>query len=438
VITEKGYRMTRKSPGLSHVRFNFVVGVLHGVFYRTGMAFSEPTSVLPVFLNHFTGSLTLIGVFSALIQGGGVLPQLFVANRLEGRRRKKPVLVSAIWVRAGAWGVLGLLTYFWGSRDPAAVLVALVVLLFLFSFAGGVAAVPFNDLWGKALPATLRGRFFGHRQLWGGAMALGAAYVVKRVLEDPNLSFPNNYGLLFLLSFAFLVVSYIALSSVREPEGETHKSARKLSVFLRQSLRMAWEDRDFGWLLASRIAIGFGGFALPFYVLYGKHELGMPAGQIGFLVGAQVAGGILSNVMWAELSDRVGNRSVIRLSGAMGVLIPLLSLASAFVVGPMLLVVVFALIGCYASGTGIGFTNYLLEIAPAPLRPAYIAVSGTVAGISFILPVAGGLVVDLWGYQGAFIITAVVAAVGVLSSLRLRCVRGAAGTRQSTLEEQSV
>ena len=419
--------MELKRPASDQVRFNFVCGLLHGVFYRAGMAFSEPTSVLPVFLTHFTGSLTMIGVFSALIQGGGMLPLLFVANRLERARRKKPVLLVAIWVRAGAWGILGVLVFFWRGGDTTLVLMALLTLLFIFSFAGGVASVPFNDLWAKTLPATLRGRFFGHRQLWGGVMALGAAYVVKCVLGDPDLVFPNNYGLLFLLSFAFLVISYIALSSVREPVGDILETPRKLSVFVDQSLRMIREDRNFGRFLLSRMTIGFSAFALPFYVLYGQQELQMPVERIGLLVGAQVAGAILSNIVWAELSDRVGNRSVIRLTGLVAVLIPGLTLLSTHFFGSSLLVVVFALIGAHASGTGIGFKNYLLEIAPVPLRPAYIAVAGTLAGLLFLLPIAGGFVVDLWGYQAAFAANAVVVTGGLACSWTLKCVRKPAG-----------
>jgi len=415
--------MEVRPPGNSNVRFNFICGLLHGVFYRAGMAFSEPTSVLPVFLSHFTGSLTMIGVFSALIQGGGMLPLLFVANRLERVRRKKPALLVAIWVRAAAWGILGILVFFWRDGDTTLVLIALLTLLFIFSFAGGVASIPFNDLWAKALPATMRGRFFGHRQLWGGVMALGAAYIVKRVLGDPELAFPNNYGLLFLLSFAFLVISYIALSSVREPEGDIIETPRKLSTFLGQSVRMIREDRNFGLFLLSRMTIGFSAFALPFYVLYGQQELQMPAEKIGLLIGAQVAGSILSNIVWAELSDRVGNRSVIMLTGLVAVLIPVLTLISTHVGGSALLVAVFALIGAQISGAGIGFKNYLLEIAPVPLRPAYIAVAGTLAGLLFLLPIAGGFVVDMWGYQAAFAATAVVVAVGLAFSWTLKCVR---------------
>ena len=413
------------------VRHNFAAGLVHGVFYRAGIAFSEPMSVLPVFLNHFTGSLTMIGMFSALMQGGGVLPQIFVARSLEGRPRKKPVLVAAIWVRAAAWGILGLLTYFGAGSNPMIALVALVVLLFIFSFAGGVASVPFTDIWGKALPATLRGRFFGHRQLWGGLMAVGSAWVVKRVLEDPDLSFPGNYGLLFLLSFLFLVISYVGLSSVREPRGEAVSAPRPLGEFLRGSLGLLKRDRDFALLLGTQLALGFGGMAMPFYALYGKNELALPVGEIGYLVGAQVVGSIASNIAWGELSDRVGNRSVIRLTALLGFLVPVTALASGCVLGPRLLIGVFALIGLAGSGAGIGFTNYLLEIAPPAHRPAYVAIDGTVTGLAFALPVVGGVVVDLWGYRAVFALAAAVMGIGAMLALALRCVRGPLETRES-------
>lgn len=414
--------VTSETTRAVHIRFNFAMGLIHGVLFQTGMAFSAPMSVLPVFLSHFTGSLTMIGVFSSLMNAGGVLPQLFVAHRLESRPRKKPVLVVAIWVRAAAWAILGLLAYFCAVRNALIILVALLVLLFTFSFAGGVATIPFTDIWGKALPATLRGRFFGHRQFWGGLMAVGAGYVVKRILGDPSLSFPRNYAFLFLLSFAFIALSYVALSSVREPEGEPHVQPRRLGVFLRQSIRILWEDRNFGWFILSQLAVGFSAFAMPFYVLYGKNELGMAAEQVGVLVGAQMAGAIVSNLVWAPLSDRVGNRIVIMLTAATAAAIPLLALLSS-TVGWTLLVAVFVLIGFSVSGGGIGFRNYLLEIAPEHVRPAYIALQGTLMGFTFAMPVLGGLVVDVYSYQAAFVVTVIALLIGVWLSFKLKPVR---------------
>lgn len=38
----------------TNLRWNFAMGLLHGVFFNGGMAFSNPTTILPVFLNTFT------------------------------------------------------------------------------------------------------------------------------------------------------------------------------------------------------------------------------------------------------------------------------------------------------------------------------------------------------------------------------------------------
>jgi MFS family permease len=228
---------------------------------------------------------------------------------------------------------------------------------------------------------------------------------------------------LFLFSFAFIAVSYIGLSAVREPEGPASDQPRShLRVFLKKSVRLLREDRNFGRFILTQLAIGFGAFSMPFYVLYGKNQLQMAAEQVGILVGSQMAGDILSNLLWAQLSDRVGNRIVIILTAAIAALIPLLALLSG-VVGWRLLIALFVLIGFSTSGGGIGFTNYLLEIAPEHLRPTYIALHGTLLGLTMVLPILGGLVIDMSSYQAAFIITLMVLIVAVSLSLTLKPVR---------------
>jgi len=414
--------MKSEATAPPYIRFNFAAGLVHGIFFSAGMAFSAPLSVLPVFLNHFTGSQALIGVFSALMNAGGVIPQLFVASKLECKPRKKPVLLVAIWVRAAIWLTLGLLAYWCPPDNSAIVLVALLVLLFGFSFSGGVATIPFTDMWGKALPPTVRGRFFGHRQLWGGLLAIGAGYVVKRVLGNADIPFPKNYAILFLLSFAFIAVSYIALSLLREPPSNTTGRSHPLGVFVRKAVPILWRDRNFGLLILTQLAMGFAAFSMPFYVLYGKNQLHMAAEEVGLLVGAQMAGAVVSNLLWAHLSDRVGNRIVIILTAAIAATIPLLALLSSGL-GWRLLIVVFMLIGFSTSGGGIGFTNYLLEIAPEHLRPTYIALQGTSLGLTIVLPILGGALIDVCSYHAAFLVTLGALIIALLLSLRLKPVR---------------
>jgi len=413
---------SKSLDGESMLRFNFAMGLLHGIFFQTGMTFSAPSSVLPLFLQYFTGSQAMIGLLSGLMNAGGVLPQLFAAHKLERMQRKKPVLLVSIWLRAAFWLGLAVLVYFCPSDKPLIALVGLVVLLFGFSFAGGVATIPFSEIWAKTLPLTVRGRFFGHRQLWGGVMAVAAAYLVRRILANTDIKFPQNYALLFFLSFLFISISYVALSCVREPPGTVSAHKPPFGTFIRRSFALLYNDRNLGLLIATQLGVGFTAFALPFYVLYGTNKLSMPAEQVGLLIASQTAGGIVSNLLWARLSDRIGNRIVIILTAAIAAVIPIIALICTYT-GWTLLVVVFFLIGCAISGGGIGFVNYLLEIAPEEVRPTYIALQGTIMGATMVFPIFGGLVIDAWSYPAAFWITAVVSLGGLFLATRLKRAR---------------
>jgi len=77
---------------------------------------------------------------------GSLFPQLFVASRLESKVSKRPVLRIAITVRALCWGLLALITYWFGRSHPLGIILSLLFLLTLFTFMGGIAVVPFYDI----------------------------------------------------------------------------------------------------------------------------------------------------------------------------------------------------------------------------------------------------------------------------------------------------
>ena len=66
---------------------------------------------------------------------------------------------------------------------------------------GGVATIPFMDIWGKAISSTLRGRFFGYRQIFGGVLAVGAGLIVKQILENKKCPFLKILLFYFFLSY---------------------------------------------------------------------------------------------------------------------------------------------------------------------------------------------------------------------------------------------
>jgi len=329
-----------------------------------------------------------------------------------------PVLIGAITTRALCWGSLAIITYLFGKSHPSGIILALFFLLTLFAFMGGIAVVPFQDIWGKAIPSTLRGRFFGYRQLLGGILAIGVGFIVKSILGNKGISFPNNYALLFLLAFLFISISYLALGSVREPIEEVHKNQLNFKDFLKKASGILKSDHNYRKFLGVQILGGAISLALPFYVLYAKDVLSVKLGMVGIFLSAQALGSVLSNVLWAHLSDYIGNKRVIQISIFLGLIAPLIALLIP-TYRPELFILVFVLLGFSIMGQVIGNTNFLLDIAPSKDRPAYVSVRGTLRAPVVVFPLIGGVIVQHISYNFLFIITVLTVCAGFILSFQL-------------------
>jgi len=407
----------------NNIKWNFAMGLIHGILFAAGEAFHNPDTVLPIFLDHFSKSKILIGLSSTLIgRLGGIMsvfPQLLVANRIENKTRKKPLLKFAITIRALSWGLLAFTTYIFNNSYPNLTILFLFITLILHTFMGGIAAIPFFDIWGKSLPSNLRGRFFGYRQLWGGILAIGSGLIVKNILGNNAMKFPYNFALLFFLAFILFSISYIALGSVKEPTEKVYKNQLPFKDFLKKAFLIIKKNSNYKKFIMVEILVGAGGMALPFYVLYLKDVLQINLGTVGMLLSAQMLGSVLSNILWAHLSDFVGNKKVIQISSFAGLMVPIVALMIQFK-SELLYFLLFAIIGFFIAGRTIGKTNYLLDIAPSKDRPIYISLTGTLLFPVSLFPLIGGLILQYISYNMLFIITGIPVLLGFILSFNLK------------------
>jgi len=67
----------------------------------------------------------------------------------------------------------------------------------------------------------------------------------------------------------------------------------------------------------------------------------------------------------------------------------------------------------------VGFMTYMLNMSPGLSRPTYIGFMNTVLVLVSFVPMTGGLLVPLIGYEGIFMISIVSGGVALLTAYRL-------------------
>ena len=381
-----------------YYRRNFVAGLIHGIFFQAAAAFGSIHTVLPAFVALLTPSTVAVGLMAAVEGVGEIVPQMFTAYLIEDRPRKKPYLLAIITVRWISWAVIAFLTFRYAATRPGLVLAVLIALFGLFSLAGGMGTVVYADVYAKAIPVQRRGRFVGLRQMIGYLMAIGAGYVVKLILDDRGtFPFPANYALIFLLSAILLLVAFTGFALIREPVYPVVRASRSLGSLLRRAAVLARQNANFRRLLATRALTASVLALAPFYVVYARSEVGLDPGTVGLYLSAQMAGGAASNLLWGWLGDRYGNRAVVAGTAIMGGLAPLLALGAP-VTSAALFFPVFAALGATLSGLRLGYTNFILEMAPVELRPTCIALQNTLLTPVAALPLVVGGLVEVFSY----------------------------------------
>jgi MFS family permease len=178
-------------------------------------------------------------------------------------------------------------------------------------------------------------------------------------------------------------------------------------------MALARRHPDFRNFMVVRVLLMVAEIASPFYIIYARATLGLPEAMAGTYLTVATVANVLSTYGWGSLSDRTGNRAVLRLVCLISWLPPLLALA----MGPLSLVwgatwpslvafgLIFALLGASRTGVFIGGLNYLLDLAPADDRSIYIGLTNTVVGVASFAAALGGVIVEVLGYSPLFVLT---------------------------------
>jgi MFS family permease len=384
-------------------RRNFWFFLMDGTLFMIAINLIGSTTVIPDFIRHLTNSEILIGVSSSLFDIGWLMPQLFVARYVVRAARKKWWFVGPnVPVRFVILIFAGLIVAL-GRERTGLILGAFLVCYGLAALGDGIVGVPWADLTGSSLDNRWRARFLGIMSAITGLVMLGISPLVGQVLSEDGPAFPNNYALLFGVAGVLFALSILPILFIHElPGGQAVKVVPPLREFLPDLGRVLRHDAPFRAMVIVRMFSNLFIMAGPFYIGFATTQLGLSsATAVPVFLAMQTSGNVTGALLYSWLGAR-HNLFYIRMSLAIGVLLPVSALLAS-VVGPAPLYAGFFISGLVVSNLFMTYFNWVVTYATADKRPIYTGLFNTVAaGTSLIAPLLAGTVAQSFGYEALF------------------------------------
>jgi len=395
---------------------NFAGHFLHGMLGMTGFRIFNAPTFLPAYLHLITatmpGSDFLVGLGQSLQQLGSVVSPVIGAAQVEHRKRVLPVSmlmgtmmrVQIAAIALSAWFLHGIV-----------LVVAIMFFLMLLGLFQGAQGVAFQMLMAKVIPIRLRGRLQALRNLTGGLISAGLAYLAGRYLIGGK-AFGNGYATTFVLAAILTSIGLTLLAVLmREPEPPTVRAKARTWDRMREFPALLRADRGYMYFMIAQTCATAGRIGVPFYILFARHIMplgGVEGGKnIGLMSVVLFGGDSLSNVLWGTIGDRLGFRASFVGSMALWIAATAVLLLAQ---NPGMVLVAFAGLGAAQSGFQMSSQTMVLEFGARQDMPMRLGLSQTAQGfMNTIGPLIGGVIAVTAGYRPLFILSMVFEAIAL-------------------------
>ena len=390
--------------------------VAHAFFLSLAITIAEPSTVLPLIIEHFSNSAVVVGIFVSLLRGGAILTQLYAAFHAQSYKKVLPYLKKVFFFRWLSWFAIGLGIFFIGDSNKILTLVLIGIGLFSFSLSAGFGAIYFKELQAKLFSKAYRGKTMANRQVAGSIASIISGGVAGYVLS--HFEAPLNYAYLFIVSSFIMGIGFFIFATIDdEPLKENVQEKEKnFALFVKNAFYILQDDKR---LQQQTLAI-FLSFAcylsIPFVILEAKNSVALTGWILGGFIMVQMFGSIVgSSLLWRKISnyEKMLSLSFVFMIAAFGV--------ALFANNSYIYALVFFLYGIALDGFGNSGMNLIIEIAPEEKRPIYTAVQTNLSSIGLFFPVLGGLLLKNFGsYKLIYVLSILLLFVGLVISLKLR------------------
>lgn len=283
-----------------------------------------------------------------------------------------------------------------------------------------------KDVLGKTVSKSRRGRLMGWSAGVGGLLTLAAGVWLTSLPEAG--AGPEIFALLLGAGGLLWLVALVMFGGINEQPGATEGGGNALQVAL-HNLRLLRDDLPFRRFVLGRISLLAVALAPPFYVLLAQQQAPEGAAGLGMMIIASGFAAAVSSPLWGILGDR-SSRTVMALAaagaGLLGVVVSVAAFTEqAWLAHGWVHALIFMSLTIMHSGVRLGRKIYLVDMATAQTRAAYVAVSNSVIGVMMLVGGLVGLLGDWLGVAAVIALLAAGALLAAVETLRLPEVSGA-------------
>jgi MFS family permease len=342
-----------------------------------GMAVSAYSALTSAFVAAFALSLgadkNFVALLTALPAAMQFLFYLPAATLAERTGQPSRIATISAFLSRGAWFILVPLPFLFPNLS---VILAVVTLSALIGTFTGPA---WSALIGKAVPSSIRGRYFGFRNRLAAMASLLAAIVGGVVLGALNN--PVGFALIFGLGTAAGLLSATFFPKI----GRGYKFPAKKTKYDFKKVASDIAFKRFCLLFCVlRIAVMI---PTPFQVIILLQELKIGYFWFAALGAIGTLAGMLVLPAAGMIADRAGHRNVLVFAAFLSI-----GIATTWVFATEIwqLIFLFVLNGMMWAIFDLCAFNYVLELAPTRLRPTYTSIFWMIqAGAAIVGPMIG-------------------------------------------------
>ena len=398
------------NPQEIHTR-NTVLNAMGEGLWGFAMAFHNMNSVIPMFLAQLGASAFILG----LIPGGFILlvaiPQIFSATLFRNSLHIKKINVGLHFGMAPIAFCIGFAFYHFEIVGQTGIMVYLALWVIWSLGVGFLVPVWADFLASVSLPGK-RGRFMGVTFTVNAIMGMIGGYVLKEVLAIESLSFPQNFGLAFLImTLAILIgnVFFIFMRVIHVPTIKTDK----VEKWWRRLRAIYVDDRNFRYYIYSRALAAAIMMPLAFYGVDLQNRFSLPLSSAGAFTFFLVVGQAIFNILFGYLGDIYGRK--IAISGFfVGHL--LAGITAIMASEPWMAYLVFVFIGMGFGAAQSSFMVFVYEFAgeQGDRKFYYAALDTAIAPFIVIYISIAGLIVETMGTTPLYLLSLALVFTGLL------------------------